>query len=250
MYNKWIVLIEHILIIVIIYLQKIWLISRGDRCEINWLIIIVLFIIIFIKFYKYFLRKKSLLAIQLFRYFFYTGAVIFFLIEAIIFSGFINSNKIQNIKVDYIIVLGNKLNEGKMTKTLKNRLDKGIELYRIIKVPIIVTGGNRIKGAAQEAGVMKEYLVNNGINENSVIVENKALDTRQNFLYVQKLIEKEKKVVIITSEVHMYRAALLAELNGYSQIITVVSASETEMLLYYNLREVIALIRELVLLNI
>ena len=104
------------------------------------------------------------------------------------------------------VILGNKLTKKtKITKVLKERLDKGIKKYKK-NDKIIVCGGNIAKVKHTEAYVMKKYLINKGnIPAFSILTENKSLSTEENIKNLSKIISREnfKKFSIITSESHI-----------------------------------------------
>lgn len=118
--------------------------------------------------------------------------------------------KENNDIFDYAIVFGNKKN----TK----RLDKVIELYNkdLIR-KIIISGGigylslNIIK---TEAKFMKEYLLNNSVKEEDIIIEDKSRDTKENVINTIKILNKDrninnKKILLISSNYHIKRCYLL-----------------------------------------
>lgn len=174
------------------------------------------------------------------------GLSIFILCELCIAIGSEDniSNNLGNI--DYILVLGSKLEGDELSDTLKARLDRAVQLSAVSKAPIIVSGGNDVANAPSEASVMEDYLVSQGVG-NDILVESKALDTRQNFLYTAELADTESKLVVITSEIHLFRAKMLARNVGFQHIYGMAAQTDSEMLLYYNLREVVSILREIII---
>lgn len=149
-------------------------------------------------------------------------------------------------EIDYILVLGNKLEYGKLSNTLKARLDKAVELSEQIEVPIIVSGGSSEENELTEARVMSAYLREKGV-DNNILLEEKALDTRQNFLYTAELVGRESKILVITSEVHLFRARMLAKDIGFQRVYGICTNTDLELYLYYNLREFVSILREIVI---
>lgn len=173
------------------------------------------------------------------------GVTILVLCEICILGEHTNTGETSNMGADYILVLGNKLDGEDVSTTLKARLDCAIELSEDVHVPIIVSGGNNREDKIQEAVKMREYLLAENV-QNEVIVEEKALDTKQNFEYVAELVGLDAKLIVVTSEIHMFRAKLLAEYVGFENVQGVCSETDKVMYLYYNLRETVALLREIV----
>lgn len=136
----------------------------------------------------------------------------------------------------FVLVLGTKLNEdGTPSALLKSRLDAAIAYeHQEDDIRYIVSG-------AGEASVMKSYLMENGIDENKIIVENQADNTYENILFSVKLLpDHMSSFTIISSDFHVYRAQAMASSLGYN--VHVISA-ETPFLdrLYWQIREVAAL---------
>ena len=185
---------------------------------------------------KYFKRIAQVLMI--------IGIIIFVLCEICIFSQY-NCTDAYKTKPEYIIVLGSRLDDGEITGTLRNRLDQAIFLERQLKVPIIVSGGTTEDGPS-EAELMRAYIASKD-NQCKIIVEDKASNTKENFERIRDIVG-EAAVVIITSDFHMFRSKLLAASTGFSTTYGLVSRVSGQDFLYYNLREVVAIVREICLL--
>lgn len=114
------------------------------------------------------------------------------------------------------IILGHKLKKNSnISKTLKSRLDKGVEKYKKGDI-IIVCGGNNAKVQHTEAYVMKKYLINEGnIPTFSILTENKSLSTEENIINLSKIISGEnfKRFSIITSESHIPKVKKIIKKN-------------------------------------
>ena len=54
---------------------------------------------------------------------------------------------------------------------------------------------------------MKQYLLNKGVPEKQILLENRATRTKENIVNSQKLLSF-KRLVIVTSDFHMYRSQL------------------------------------------
>ena len=95
------------------------------------------------------------------------------------------------------------------------------ELYRSGRVPFIVPSGGvewEIDGEMiSEANYMKSILIENGVPEEAVILENEARTTKENMIYATLQInrklhfEKVDHVIIVTSRSHMKRSIALAK---------------------------------------
>jgi len=128
--------------------------------------------------------------------------------------------KIKNLLYIYMkniyVILGHKLKKNSnISKTLKSRLDKGVEKYKKGDI-IIVCGGNNAKVQHTEAYVMKKYLISEGnIPTFSILTENKSLSTEENIINLSKIISGEnfKRFSIITSESHIPKVKKMIKKN-------------------------------------
>lgn len=126
----------------------------------------------------------------------------------------------SHVDIDYVIVLGAGLTgEGKLSLTLQQRVDRAYD-YAVQHphVPIILSGGVGIDAEISEAEAMGQYLIEKGIPPEQLIYENRATTTEENLRYSTELIPLENKaikVLIITSDYHMYRALWISKKQGY-----------------------------------
>lgn len=111
---------------------------------------------------------------------------------------------------DYIIVLGEKLNNNEMSDISIDRLKKSFDIYKINKNSKIIVSGGVIKpNTISEAEIMGSYLESLGIPKKDIILENKARSTFENIKFSKKIMEKDKKVALITSDFHISRAFMI-----------------------------------------
>ena len=113
---------------------------------------------------------------------------------------------------DYVIIHGAGLLDGqRVSKLLRDRLDKAIEVYRKDPTPpkLIPSGGQGSDEKISEAEAMKSYLMDQGIPENDIILEDASTTTYENLLNSKKImdiIEGRKYTALVTSNYHVYRA--------------------------------------------
>ena len=119
---------------------------------------------------------------------------------------------------DYVIILGCKIQkDGKLTKLLKGRVDRAIEFATKQKeetgkdIVFIPSGGQGSDEIISEALAMKNYLIENGIKEKNIILEDKSTNTLENFKFSHKLMKKkDAKIAFSTTNYHVFRSGLLA----------------------------------------
>ena len=122
---------------------------------------------------------------------------------------------IDEIKdVDTIMVLGAKVyDDGRLSLMLKDRLDKTIEVYNKLDIKKVIVSGDSEDSDYDETSWMKEYLINNGIPEEDIIVDIYGLSTYDS-IYRLKNVYGINKSIIITQKYHLYRSLYIANSLG------------------------------------
>ena len=118
-----------------------------------------------------------------------------------------------------IVVLGFQLNpDGSMRQELIGRLS--VALSCALQYPnsvIVCTGGGTASANDEitEAGSMAEWLIDNGIDPERILIEDQSMSTAQNAVYTYRLLEREAPqvnlVAIISSDYHIPTGVLLFE---------------------------------------
>lgn len=129
---------------------------------------------------------------------------------------------------DYVLVLGAGLRNGvEPSLTLANRLDAACEYINANKNTgkIVVSGGQGSDERLSEAAAMKKYLINKGIPEDNILMEDKSSTTSENFKFSKDVIEKDSgkslenlNIKIVTTTFHAFRSNMLAKRNGYENV--------------------------------
>ena len=123
-----------------------------------------------------------------------------------------NTNEVKDI--DTIIVLGAKVyDDGRLSLMLKDRLDKTIEVYNELDIKTVVVSGDSEHKDYDETTKMKEYLINNGIPEEDILVDIYGLSTYDS-IYRLKNVYDINKSIIITQKYHLYRSLYIANSLG------------------------------------
>lgn len=129
----------------------------------------------------------------------------------IIFStiGNIYNNADDEIKYDIALILGcSVLRDNKPSKMLEDRLNTGILLYNNKNVSKLLISGDHKEGYS-EIDVMYNYLIQNGINENDILVDMKGYSTSESLINYKNNYS-DKSVIIVTQKYHLYRAIHIA----------------------------------------
>ena len=128
---------------------------------------------------------------------------------------------------EHVIVLGMALEKGKPNRDLLLRVETaGAYAKENPDALLILTGGNPDESGRTEAAVMRDLLLEYGVPEERLVLEDKAADTRSNFRNTAKLMDPGDPVVVVSSNYHMGRAVKTARQAGFSQVRRLPASSE------------------------
>ena len=156
----------------------------------------------------------------------------------VIYSTKDNIVKKVSSDIDCILVLGAGIKNQEPSKTLKDRLDKTVELYKEDVSRKIILSGDKHDNY-NEPLVMKNYLIEKGVNEENIILDEIGYSTYES-IYNIKNIYKYKKIVIVTQKYHLYRALYISKSLGISAIGVSCVNKKYSGNTYREIREVLA----------
>lgn len=117
------------------------------------------------------------------------------------------------MQADYLLILGGPLQGDKPSELLYERIKTAAAyLKEHPQMQAVCSGG--IKGKNQrlsEAQIMKNALLELGIEEQRIILEEQAKTTLQNFRFTKQLVGADAKVIYVTSAFHIWRSAFIME---------------------------------------
>jgi uncharacterized SAM-binding protein YcdF (DUF218 family) len=99
-----------------------------------------------------------------------------------------------------------------------DRFFGGIALFRAEKAQKLVFTGGKMpwdKAKKTEGEVLKEYAIANGVPSENILVTKDVENTADEAVAVKELISPNKKIILLTSAYHMYRAKRLFEGEGF-----------------------------------
>jgi uncharacterized SAM-binding protein YcdF (DUF218 family) len=99
-----------------------------------------------------------------------------------------------------------------------DRFFGGIALFKAGKAQKLVFTGGKMpwdKVKKTEGEVLKEYAIANGIPSEKIYVTEDVENTAEEAVAVKELISSCKKIILVTSAYHMYRAKRLFEQAGF-----------------------------------
>ena len=82
---------------------------------------------------------------------------------------------------------------------------------------LVFTGGKMpwYKVKKTEGEVLKEYAISNGIPSEKIFVTKEVENTADEAVAVKEIINPRKRIILVTSAYHMYRAQRLFEKQGF-----------------------------------
>ena len=172
------------------------------------------------------------------------AAFLFFLITQILVLSHFGDKAPKHL--DYVIVLGAQMKTNGPSVILQYRLDCAIDYLKENPDTIcIVSGGKGPNEPVAEGDGMKEYLIQNGIPAERILVENKSSNTIENILYSKELLKSESSTVgIVTNNFHLYRAYSLAKKQIANPIYGISAYSNPVYLPNNMLRESIGIVKD------
>lgn len=196
------------------------------------------------------------------------SVAIFCVVEIFIFLGVAAANAPN---LDYVIVLGAKVEEGRISNSLQMRLNRTVEYSRRNPDTVfILSGGKGSDEPASEASVMYDYLISNGVPAGQLVMEERSESTVENIAYSKVLIdemEKEKssttgniphkapgpymevedkpvQVGVLTSNFHVFRAVQIGKKCGLQEVCGIGAKSDAVLFVHLCVRECAAVLKD------
>ncbi len=116
--------------------------------------------------------------------------------------------------VDCILVLGCKVKDnGEPSDMLRDRLDRGLELYELNAAPKLLMSGDHGREEYDEVGTMKQYAIDAEVPSEDIFMDHAGFSTYESIYRAKEIFEADK-IIIVTQEYHLYRALYIAEQLG------------------------------------
>ncbi len=147
------------------------------------------------------------------------GAVAVLIVVAIVgLSSFLanyGTNDTAHYDEDAVVVLGAAVHGRELSNTLLGRLDAALAYHqRNPSALIVVSGGQGLQEEIPEAVAMRQYLLDKGVPDDHLVVEDRSTSTEENFRNSRLLLDQRLKpgysVAFVTDEFHVYRAGRIA----------------------------------------
>ncbi len=154
----------------------------------------------------------------------------------------------QSKESDVIVVLGAGLREdGRPGWALTRRSQHAADLWHQGKAPFVMCTGAQADGYPRsEAEVCRDLLLDSGVPDSAIIVEDQSRSTEENAINACKIMEERgwETVIIVSDSFHVYRGYVLFTQQGLRVTTSPVSASRINngWFYFYSIgREIVAL---------
>lgn len=142
-----------------------------------------------------------------------------------IILGIKSAKHIPKFDKDFILILGCQIKkDGSLTNLLKGRVDRAIEFSKMQKektgkeIIFVPSGGKGNDEIISEAQAMKNYLIEHGIKEENILMEDKSKNTFENIKFSNNIIKDKNenaKVAFSTTKYHVFRAGCIATSQNF-----------------------------------
>jgi vancomycin permeability regulator SanA len=140
---------------------------------------------------------------------------------------------------DAVLVLGAGIRKKKPSPLLRERLDRGIEIYKSGAAKKLIMSGDHGTKEHDEVNVMKNYAIENGVPSEDIFMDHAGFSTYES-VYRAKEIFKAQNIVIVTQEYHLYRALYIANSLKLQAVGSDASVERLGGQTYRDFREILA----------
>lgn len=145
---------------------------------------------------------------------------------------------------DCVLVLGcGVLPDGTPTAMLSDRIDEGVELFKLGAGKKLLMSGDHGTEEYDEVAAMKQRALEMGVPEEDIFKDHAGFSTYES-LYRAKVVFGAEKVVIVTQKYHLYRALYIAKSLGLDAVGVASDPREYRGELYRQVREYAARVKD------
>lgn len=223
-----------------------------------WLLLAIVFVGHGVFFQFHIWHKIPIMLLRCYIFLVSLGVVVFIFAEGLIL---LKMQAVPRENTEYVIVLGAQVRGTTMTRSLRYRVERALSYYeeREGECYLVVSGGQGEGEAISEAEAMRRYLLEHGVEEDHILVEDVSTTTRENMAYSLAIIKEHQskqnqtnsdlvgRIAVCTNDFHTYRAICLAKDAGMEQAGGLSAASDWRILPMMMVREAAAVLMQCVL---
>lgn len=141
--------------------------------------------------------------------------------------------------MDYVVVLGCGIRDGKPSHMLEDRLFQGMAIANQAENTKLLLSGDNSGPEYNEVGAMVEFCLEHDFDESRIITDDTGFSTGES---MENLLADypDSKVIIITQKYHLYRALYITEQLGIEAVGVPSNQRQYRNQIYFSLREVLA----------
>lgn len=122
--------------------------------------------------------------------------------------------KAEQEKFDFILVLGAGVRPGgEPSPMLKERIDRGVELYHLLQDTDLLMSGDSATRYHQETVIMADKAAEAGVPEERILQDRYGISTYESMRRLKEVYHG-KKVLIVTQNYHLSRSVYIARAYG------------------------------------
>jgi vancomycin permeability regulator SanA len=143
-------------------------------------------------------------------------------------------------KADAAVILGSKVNtNGTLSERLKARVNCGLALYQNGRVQKLIVSGGLGKEGHYEGDKMKEYLIQKGVPDSIIFVDNYGNNTEATAINTLKMRDsiKYNSLIVVSQYFHVTRTKMLYRKHGFKALSSVSPN-------YFEIRDPYSILRE------
>lgn len=141
------------------------------------------------------------------------------LYAAAVISLIADANRDTGKSGDYAVILGNKVETtGEPSRRLRARLDAGADLYRAGRIEKIIVSGGFGKEGYDEAEVMANYLIAQGVPADSILLDREGNNSHATSVNAAELIGTDNSIIAVTQMYHLSRTKLSLRNAGFTHV--------------------------------
>lgn len=164
------------------------------------------------------------------------------------------SGGVMRAEPSMVMVLGTQVKQNGPGEMLRARLDTAYDyLEEHPELPVLVCGGQGPDEPTTEAEAMRDYLVERGIDEERIIMEDQSHNTRENVVNAKALLAElgytleQEHVLVISNDFHLFRADMLLRRYGFHNSTMPAPSSNSSAKISGFVREIPAVLKSYLL---
>lgn len=192
---------------------------------------------------RYFMLRTGVAVPAWVKWIYYPLVVCFLAVFAVVESRIISAmNTVPEQNLDYVIVLGAAVKGDEPTSPLLLRIEATEQYMKDNPGTVAIASGGQGDGEdISEAECIKRCLVEAGIDESRILLDDKSTDTEENIRNSFAFIPEGSRTGVVSSSFHIYRAVKIAALEGYT-VSGIPARALYPYKIHYTVREFFAMV--------